>query len=52
MNDKGRVTAEAELAWPDALAAVLMPGTATDSALFVEQGWHVLQLTVVSCLPL
>ncbi|MCF0017841.1 hypothetical protein LZ639_21205 [Pseudomonas stutzeri] len=41
MNDKGRVTAEAELAWPDALAAVLMPGTATDSALFVEQGWHV-----------
>ncbi|MCQ4249154.1 DEAD/DEAH box helicase [Pseudomonas stutzeri] len=41
MNDKGRVIAEAELAWPDALAAVLMPGTATDSALFVEQGWHV-----------
>jgi len=41
MDDKGRVIAEAELAWPDATAAVLMPGTATDSALFVEQGWHV-----------
>lgn len=41
MDDKGRVIAEAELAWPDALTAVLMPGTTTDSALFVEQGWHV-----------
>ena len=41
MDDKGRVIAEAELAWPDALTAVLMSGTATDSALFVEQGWHV-----------
>lgn len=41
MDDKGRVIAEAELAWPDALTAVLMPGTATDSVLFVEQGWHV-----------
>lgn len=41
MDDKGRVIAEAELAWPDALTAVLMPGTANDSALFVEQGWHV-----------
>jgi len=41
MDDKGRVIAEAELAWPDATAAVLMPGTATDSGLFVEQGWHV-----------
>lgn len=41
MDGKGRVIAEAELAWPDALTAVLMPGTTTDSALFVEQGWHV-----------
>lgn len=41
MDDKGRVIAEAELAWPDTLTAVLMPGTTTDSALFVEQGWHV-----------
>ena len=41
MDDKGRVIAEAELAWPDALTAVLLPGTATDAALFVGQGWHV-----------
>lgn len=41
MDDKGRVIAEAELAWPDALTAVLMPGTTADSVLFVEQGWHV-----------
>jgi len=41
MDDKGRVIAEAEIAWPDALIAVLLPGITTDSALFVEQGWHV-----------
>lgn len=41
MDDKGRVMAEAELAWPDARTAVLLPGTEAEAALFAGQGWHI-----------
>ncbi|MCF5517224.1 DEAD/DEAH box helicase [Pseudomonas sp. PA-3-11C] len=40
MDEKGRVIAEAELAWPDARTAVLLPDTGAEAALFTGQGWH------------
>ncbi|MBV4465788.1 DEAD/DEAH box helicase [Pseudomonas sp. SWRI79] len=40
MDEKGRVIAEAELAWPDARTAVLLPDTGAEAALFAGQGWH------------
>ncbi|MCY1448053.1 hypothetical protein D9M71_647000 [compost metagenome] len=40
MDEKGRVIAEAELAWPDARTAVLQPDTEVGAALFAGQGWH------------
>lgn len=40
MDEKGRVIAEAELAWPDVCTAVLLPDSGPVAALFAGQGWH------------
>jgi len=40
MDEKGRVIAEAELAWPDVRTAVLLPDSGAEAALFAGQGWH------------
>jgi len=37
----GRCGAEAELAWPDSLVAVLFAGDPTDAAAFEREGWRV-----------
>ena len=39
MSDKGRILAEAELAWPTARIAVLLPNS--EAIEFVSQNWHV-----------
>ncbi|MNE47251.1 hypothetical protein D3C80_1416460 [compost metagenome] len=40
MDQKGRVIAEAELAWPDVRTAVLLPDSGAETAIFAGQGWH------------
>lgn len=40
MDEKGRVIAEAELAWPDVRTALLLPDSVAVAALFAGQGWH------------
>ena len=40
MDERGRVLAEAELAWPSIRVAILLPG-AEDGTLFSSHGWHI-----------
>lgn len=40
-DEKGRVCAEAELAWPSCHIAVLLPEQAKSQSLFQERGWKV-----------
>ena len=40
MDEKGRVIAEAELAWPDVRTAVLLQNSGAVAALFAGEGWH------------
>jgi hypothetical protein len=43
-DQRGRVCAEAELAWPDLRLGVLRPDGQEDRAAFEEQGWTVLDI--------
>ena len=44
LDGKGRVVAEAELAWVDQQLVVLLPGSG-GQALFAEKGWHCITAT-------
>lgn len=41
MSDKGRVLAQAELAWPARLLVLLLPDMDADAEAFTAQGWRV-----------
>ena len=40
-DDLGRVCAEAELAWPDRLQAVVLPDRDAATQIFRDRGWRV-----------
>src|SRR5262249_23186713 len=40
-DSTGRVCAEAELAWPDARIAVVLPERTEAAAVFLDRGWSV-----------
>lgn len=45
LNDKGRVLAEAELAWPQRKVALLLPDNDEQALIFKQHHWHVCVLS-------
>ncbi len=40
LDGKGRVVAEAEIAWPSVQVAIFLPDTLEAATVFASQGWH------------